>query len=593
MTITEIDEKFMREALAEARAAAAVGEVPIGAVVVRDGEIVARAHNRRELDQDPSAHAEFAAVCAAAQALGRWRLSDCTVYVTLEPCCMCAGLMVNARVGRCVYGAADAKAGALGSLYDLNVDSRLNHRFNVTAGVLADECREVLSGYFSGLRGADGAGCGREADFEAHVAHAEALACAEDIAAEAVDFGAACRRPRRVLLAIDSFKGSVSSAQAEAAVAEGVRHVWPDAQVAALPLADGGEGTLDAIAARGGELSTCDVAGPLGDRVSARMLVDGERESAVIEMAEAAGIGCSPCTESAALAATTYGVGELMLHAVRAGAKTIYIGLGGSATNDGGAGMLQALGAHLVDECGCNIAPGLAGLEHVASIDLAPALQALDGARIVVLSDVENPLVGRRGALAVFGGQKGLPTDDAEALGKYDSWMVGYGRLLDAAIAGARAQGLLRTPEGARTFGSVLGVPGAGAAGGLGAALLALGAELRSGVETVLDLVGFDERVRDVDLVITGEGNMDEQSAAGKAPVGVARRAKRYGKPVIAVVGGRAVNLDTVYEQGIDLVLPICRKPMPLDQALGVQEATTNLICAGEAAAQAYDLARL
>ena len=140
----------------------------------------------------------------------------------------------------------------------------------------------------------------------------------------------------------------------------------------------------------------------------------------------------------------------------------------------------------------------------------------------------------------MFGGQKGLPTDDTEALRRYDSWMVGYGRLLDAAIAGARAQGLMRTPEGARTFGSVLGVPGAGAAGGLGAALLALGAELRSGVETVLDLVGFDERVRDVDLVITGEGNMDEQSAAGKAPVGVACRAKRYGKPVAAVVGGRA-----------------------------------------------------
>ena len=167
MTSTGIDEKFMREALAEARAAAAVGEVPIGAVVVRAGEIVARAHNRRELDQDPSAHAEFAALCAAARSLGRWRLSDCTVYVTLEPCCMCAGLMVNARVGRCVYGAADAKVGALGSLYDLNADSRLNHRFNVTAGVLADECREVLSSYFSGLRGTDGAGCGCGADLEA------------------------------------------------------------------------------------------------------------------------------------------------------------------------------------------------------------------------------------------------------------------------------------------------------------------------------------------------------------------------------------------------------------------------------------------
>lgn len=593
MTITEIDEKFMREALAEARAAAAVGEVPIGAVVVRAGEIVARAHNRRELDQDPSAHAEFLALCAAAQALGRWRLFDCTVYVTLEPCCMCAGLMVNARVGRCVYGATDVKAGALGSLYDLNADSRLNHRFNVTAGVLADECREVLSGYFAGLRSVDGVGCDCGMNLEAHTAHAEALAGVGDLADETLNYGPVQRRPRRVLLAIDSFKGSVSSAQAEKAVAEGVRRVWPDAELSALPLADGGEGTLDAIAARGGELSTCEVAGPLGDCVSARMLVDDEHDSAVIEMAEAAGIGYSPCTESAALAASTYGVGELILRAVRAGAKTIYIGLGGSATNDGGAGMLQALGARLVDERGCNIAPGLAGLEHVASIDLTPALGALNGARIIVLSDVENPLVGRRGALAVFGGQKGLPTGDAEALGKYDSWMVDYGRLLDTAIARARAQKLLRTPEGARTFGSVLGVPGAGAAGGLGAALLALGAELRSGVETVLDLIGFDERVRDVDLVITGEGNMDEQSAAGKAPVGVARRAKRYGKSVAAVVGGRADNLDAVYERGIDLVLPICRKPMSLDQALNPQEATANLICAGEAAAQSYDLARL
>lgn len=593
MTSTGIDEKFMREALSEARAAAAVGEVPIGAVVVRAGEIVARAHNRRELDQDPSAHAEFAALCAAAQSLGRWRLSDCTVYVTLEPCCMCAGLMVNARVGRCVYGAADAKAGALGSLYDLNADSRLNHQFNVHAGVLADECREVLSGYFAGLRSVDGVGCDCGMNLEAHAAHAEALAGVGDLADETLNYGPVQRRPRRVLLAIDSFKGNVSSAQAETAVAEGVRRVWPDAQVSALPLADGGEGTLDAVAACGGEIVTCEVAGPLGKRVAARMLVGGEHESAVIEMAEAAGIGYSPCTESAALAATTYGVGELMLRAVRAGARTLYIGLGGSATNDGGAGMLQALGARLVDDRGCDIAPGLTGLEHVASIDLAPALRALNGARVVVLSDVENPLVGRRGALAVFGGQKGLPTDDVEALGGYDDWMVGYGRLLDTAIAEARAQRLLRAPEGARTFGSVLGVPGAGAAGGLGAALLALGAELHSGVETVLDLIGFDERVRDVDLVITGEGNMDDQSAAGKAPVGVARRAKRYSKPVVAVVGGRADNLDAVYEQGVDLVLTICRKPMGLELALDPQEAITNLICAGESASRSYDLARL
>ena len=150
----------MRLALAEARLAEEAGEVPIGAVVVCNGEVIACAHNTRETDRNPAGHAEFSALLAAAKALDAWRLSDCTVYVTLEPCCMCAGLMVNARVGRCVYGAADAKAGALGSLYDLNADSRLNHRFNVHAGVLADECRKVLSDYFSGLRGADGAGCG-------------------------------------------------------------------------------------------------------------------------------------------------------------------------------------------------------------------------------------------------------------------------------------------------------------------------------------------------------------------------------------------------------------------------------------------------
>ena len=166
---------------------------------------------------------------------------------------------------------------------------------------------------------------------------------------------------------------------------------------------------------------------------------------------------------------------------------------------------------------------------------MAPALRALNGARVVVLSDVENPLVGRRGALCGVWRAKGLRQTMSKALA-VRRWMVGYGRLLDTAIARHGSEVTARA-RGARTFGSVLGVPGAGAAGGLGAALLALGAELHSGVETVLDLIGFDERVRDVDLVITGEGNMDDQSAAGKAPVGVARRAKRYSKPVVAVVG--------------------------------------------------------
>ena len=152
MTGIDLDERFMRAAIEEAKHACEQGEVPIGAVVVRDGEIIARASNRREVDQDPSAHAEFTALCEAAQVLGRWRLSDCAVYVTLEPCCMCAGLMVNARVGRCVYGAADAKAGALGSVFNLAQTSKLNHRFDVRAGVLADDCAALLSDFFSSKR---------------------------------------------------------------------------------------------------------------------------------------------------------------------------------------------------------------------------------------------------------------------------------------------------------------------------------------------------------------------------------------------------------------------------------------------------------
>ena len=602
------DERYMRMALDEARAAASVGEVPIGAVVVCGDRVVARAHNRRELDQDPSAHAEFAAIVSAAHELGRWRLNDCTVYVTLEPCCMCAGLMVNARVGRCVYGARDAKAGALGSLYDLNADRRLNHRFAVTAGVLERECRTLLGDYFSGLRARGDKA--RDDSLEAHAAHAEARdrAIVTDESPACVGMAPTglpgalespngdvvpARRPRHVLLAIDSFKGSVSSAQAEAYVAEGLRHVWPDAAVDTVPLADGGEGTLDAVAAAcDGDIEHIEVTGPLGSRVHARMLADVRRSVAVIELAEAAGIAYSPCTEGAALAASTRGVGESIRRAVESGATTIYVGLGGSATNDGGAGLLQALGARVIDVGGRDVEPGLAGLRDVASIDLTPALEVLGGVEIVVLSDVTNPLVGRRGALAVFGGQKGLPVEDAERLRELDSWMLGYGRALDRAIATAREQGYLHPRAGERTFASVIGVPGAGAAGGTGAALLALGATLRSGVETVLDLAGFDSRIQSCDLIVTGEGNMDAQSAAGKAPVGVARRARRAGKPVAAVVGGRADNLDAVYAQGVDLVLPICRRPMTLDRALTGEETAGNLRCAGEAVARAYDLGR-
>lgn len=672
MSLGGLDERFMCEALVEAHAAAAEGEVPIGAVVVYEGEIIARAHNRRELDEDPSAHAEFSAMVAAARALGRWRLTGCTVYVTLEPCVMCAGLMVNARVTRCVYGAADPKAGALGSLYQLNADGRLNHAFEVTAGVLSNECAGVLKAFFAELRGEGRANdahvskrdealrsrngsiltqCrGRDAADatapRAEGAHAAAgdVGClaadgatglAADDARAAAHPGSASRATDgaraaallgpspRVLLAIDSFKGSATSAQAEAWVIEGILHACPNARVKAMPIGDGGEGTGEALAASGGttrraaqahdafgrvisaEYLLFDAAGNVPSAVSDGSAANSEAvrsaeesdasstvhaeggrglersvgtyHEAFIEMAVVAGLGSSDRTPQAAIAATTYGVGELVLDAIACGAQTIYLGLGGSATNDGGAGFLQALGARLLDVDGRDIPTGLVGLEKVASIDLAPAVQALGPARLIALSDVTNPLVGSRGVLRVFGPQKGL-AQDPYALDAYDRWMVRYGALLDAACRAVAAP----------RFRSLAGVPGAGAAGGLGAAVLALGGALTPGIDAVLDRAGFDEALRGCDVVVTGEGLMDGQTAGGKAPLGVARRARAAGVPVVAVVGGRADDLDAVYEQGVDLVLPIVRRPMDLSDALDPSQTRANLRAAGEAVVRAY-----
>lgn len=626
----QMDAQFMAEALEEARQAAAEGEVPIGALVVFEGAVIARAHNRRELDADPSAHAEFSAMVEAARVLGRWRLTGCTVYVTLEPCCMCAGLMVNARIDRCVYGAADPKGGALGSLYALNCDHRLNHAFAVTAGVCADACREELQQFFARLRTQERA----ERESAETPGACGARACAPDDIRLDVKAGPhAALSPEdsapapRVLLAIDSFKGSATSAQVAAWAAEGIRRVCPQAATTMLPVADGGEGTLEAVcAALGGEMVACTVTGPLGDPVAAHY-VRAERAGtsiAVIEMAQAAGIGYSPRTHAAALAATTYGVGELIRHACAHGVQACYLALGGSATSDGGAGMLQALGARLTNAAGEEIPRGLAGLEHLTAVDLAPARKALKGVALTILSDVDNPLVGTRGALAVFGPQKGL----ADPLERYDAWMIAYGRALDAArerIAEAEADAVGAVPAAAdegvsaameavgpapaampadggapaasrrcakRAFRSVLGVPGAGAAGGMAAALLALGAQLVPGVEAVLDLVNFEDACAASDVVITGEGHMDEQSAGGKTPVGVAHRAKHLHKPVIALVGGRAENLESVYQEGVDLVLPVVRHPMTLEQALSEPEAHANIACAGEAAIRAYLMGR-
>ena len=596
------DERFMREALVEACAAAAVGEVPIGAVVVHEGRVIARAHNRRELNEDPSAHAEFAAMMEASRALGRWRLTGCTVYVTLEPCLMCAGLMLNARIDRCVYGAADPKGGAVGTLYDVSRDARLNHAFEVRSGVLGDECAAVLSAFFRGLRGRPGGGsgaAGARGAMEPAAAHAP-------VRPRPVASHASARQQtvlnRGVVLAIDSFKGSASSEEVEAWLAGGMRAAVPELDIIEIPVADGGEGTMEAFrAALGGEVRRVAVSGPFGGMRDAAYLAvcadgnDLERPGAplaVIEMAQAAGIAASPCTNDSALAATTRGVGELLLAAVAAGARTVCVGLGGSATTDGGAGMLQALGARLLDGAGNEVGPGLAGLGDVASIDLSTALDALAGAKICVLSDVRSPLVGARGAVRVFGPQKGLGTglgqgEREELLSACDRSMAVYAGRLTAARDALDGTRLQVAAPGARPK-SLGGVPGAGAAGGLGAAFLALGAELTSGVDALLDLVEFDELARGARAVVTGEGSIDAQTAEGKVPAGVARRAKhaRADAPVYAVCGSRAADLGSVYAAGIDAVLPIGKGPQALEQALAPAQTRANLIAAGETLAR-------
>lgn len=629
----EMDERFMRMALEEAHAAAALGEVPIGAVVVHEGRVIARAHNRREVDEDPSAHAEFAVMMKASKVLGRWRLTGCTVYVTLEPCLMCAGLMVNARIDRCVFGAYDPKGGAVGTLYDVSRDDRLNHAFGVTPAVLEDECAAVLRAFFQSLRErrgrgiasnvlSVGAGSSRGVVLEAgdrnvcsNLARVQSRrpkapsASSGGAAAQSVHsrsqshaFEERSSRTGCVVLAVDSFKGSATSAQVEEWLAQGIHAACPGLACVSIPVADGGEGTLEAFrSALGGGVRQAMVSATIeGSRTASFLLATDEAGNtcAVIEMAQAAGLDASPCTHEAALVASTRGVGELMRSAMAAGAKTLYVGLGGSATTDGGAGMLQALGARVLDSAGNEVRPGLAGLRDVASIDLALARERLAGVALKVLTDVKSPLVGARGSVRMFGPQKGLgadaPADEhAALLAEYDRWMAAYGAKLTDARDALDGTELQVAAAGARPK-SLAGVPGAGAAGGLGAAFLALGAELTQGADALLDLVQFDDLVRGACAVVTGEGSVDAQTAEGKVPVGVARRAKRVRSdvPVYAVCGSRAEDLDRVYVAGVDVVLPIEMGPQTLEQALGPDQTRANLIAMGETLGRIISLGR-
>ncbi|WP_035796057.1 glycerate kinase [Kitasatospora mediocidica] len=319
-----------------------------------------------------------------------------------------------------------------------------------------------------------------------------------------------------VVVAPDKFKGTLEGAEVAARLAAGIRKVAPQLEIRELPVADGGEGTLAAALAAGFTRIPAKVAGPTGLPVDAAIAVKGD--TAVVELALASGLARLPGGRTAPLAAGSYGVGQLIGRAVSLGAKRIVLGLGGSACTDGGAGMVQALGAALTDSEGIELPPGGAALRRLHRIDPVLVTKALKGVEIVVACDVDNPLLGPRGATAVYGPQKGADGEDLLVL------EAGLTRWADVVAAG--------TGEDFRD------APGAGAAGGVGfAALALLGATMRPGIELLLELLGFDEAVRGARLVVTGEGCLDAQTLHGKAPAGVAAAATGAGVPVAAVAG--------------------------------------------------------
>ncbi|RDD86637.1 glycerate kinase [Streptomyces parvulus] len=345
---------------------------------------------------------------------------------------------------------------------------------------------------------------------------------------------------RRVLVAADKFKGSLTAVEVAERVTAGLRRVVPDVEVEALPVADGGDGTVAAAVAAGFERREVRVAGPLGDQVTAAYAL--REDTAVVEMAEASGLQRLPEGVLAPLTASTYGSGELLRAALDAGARTIVFGVGGSATTDGGAGMLAALGARFLDADGEPVAPGGGGLAALASADLSGLDPRLADVELVLASDVDNPLTGPKGAPAVYGPQKGASPDDVAAL---DAALAHFAEVL----AGTESVGA-RAAEYAAS-------PGAGAAGGIGYGALLLGARFRPGIEVMLDVLGFAPALERARLVVTGEGSLDEQTLHGKAPAGVASAARAAGKEVVAVCGRLALPADALGRAGIRRAYPL------------------------------------
>ena len=368
----------------------------------------------------------------------------------------------------------------------------------------------------------------------------------------------------KVVIAIDSLKGSLSSMEAGTAIKDGILAAKPDAEVIVKPLADGGEGTTDAlIEGMNGERIDLTVTGPMHTPVDAYYGYLKDTNTAVMEMASAAGITLVPDSEKNPLLATSYGVGEMINDAIQRGCRNFIIGIGGSVTNDGGIGMLKALGVRFLDENGEDAGEGGQALAKVARIDVSGMNPLLKECHIQIACDVNNPLCGENGSTYVYGPQKGVTEDMKKTL---DEAMAHFARVTSETLEN-----------------DYMNTPGAGAAGGLGYAFLAYtGAALTPGIELILDAVGLEEELSGADVVVTGEGRLDFQTAMGKAPVGVARLAKKYNAKVIAFAGSVTKEAAACNKEGIDAFFPILRNVCTLAEAMDPATAKNNMTATAE-----------
>jgi len=350
----------------------------------------------------------------------------------------------------------------------------------------------------------------------------------------------------KIVVAPDSFKGSLTAVEVSDAIEQGIREIFPKAEIVKIPMADGGDGTVQCLVnATAGEILRKKVTDPLGDEVLASYGILGDKKTSVIEMAEASGLTLVPENRRNPLITTTYGTGQLIKAALDQGCRKMIIGIGGSATNDGGAGMVQALGVKLLDREGKEIGFGGGELKKVFRIDTKYLDNRLSETKVLIASDVSNPLCGPKGATRVYGPQKGATP---EMIKKLDESLAYFAEIIKRDLNK-----------------DVKDIPGAGAAGGLGASLMAfLDAELRPGIEIVIEVVRLDQAIKNTDLVITGEGKIDSQTIYGKAPIGVAKIAKKYNIPVIAVAAIISDDADIVHQYGINTLIKISEPPISL-----------------------------